>query len=286
METVSCDTPSDDERLYQLIQQEAWGEALRWLHRAWRQFEGDARARRAAEIFDEAFLEDLEARPLEALEQRLMLHHGRMRTLPEAEYDRLTGALARRVEAAGDEEAVRSLARLAADEGTSAPEVPAGRDAQRDEVEHEETTLRLTRIRPVEEGIDARSSLFKSEQERLFFEALRRVFPTYQVYPNAALSATLDFEGISDRLTRAERQYFFRALVDAVVVDPLDALRPVYFFELDSTHHDAPERRRNDRLKEAILTKAGQTLFRLRRRSGDASAEAFARAVRSVVEGK
>ena len=285
MENVSYDIPPDDERLYQLIQQEAWGEALRWLHRAWRQFEGDARARRAAEVFDEAFLEDLEARPLEALEQRLMLHHGQMRALTKAEYERFTGALARRVEAAGDEEAVRSLARLVADEGTSASEVP-GRDAQRDEVEHEEATLRLTRIRPVGERMDARSSLFKSEQERLFFEALRRVFPTYQVYPNAALSATLDFEEVSDRLTSAERQYFFRALVDAVVVDPLDALRPVYFFELDSTHHDAPERRRNDRLKEAILTKAGQTLFRLRRRSADTSVEAFARAVRSVVEEK
>jgi hypothetical protein len=45
-------------------------------------------------------------------------------------------------------------------------------------------------------------------------DALRTVFPTHLVYPNAALGATLEFERLQPKLSQAERDYFFRALVD------------------------------------------------------------------------
>jgi hypothetical protein len=45
-------------------------------------------------------------------------------------------------------------------------------------------------------------------------DALRTVFPTHLVYPSAALSATLEFERLQPKLSQAERDYFFRALVD------------------------------------------------------------------------
>lgn len=278
----AAEVPPDDERLYALIQQEAWLKALDWLHRAWRRLDGDARACRAAEVFDEAFLADLDARPLEALERRLMLHHGRMRALPDDPLARLTDALAERKQAAGDEEAVRSLRRLGADEGG---QQASGRRVRRDDVEVGDAPVRLTRVASPKGTLDARASLFKSEQERAFFETLRAAFPTHLVYPNAALSAALDFEQIEHRLSNAERDYFFRALVDAVVVDPLGDLRPVYFFELDSTHHDPAEARRKDRRKDAILAKAGQTLFRLRRTDAGAGREAFEKAIRAAVRG-
>lgn len=276
--------PPDDERLYALIQQEAWLGALDWLHRAWRQLDGDARARRAAEVFDEAFLADLDTRSSEALERRLMLHHGRMRALPDAQLARLTDALAERKQAAGDDEAVRSLQRL---ERENDQQQASGR-VQRDDVQREaldvgDAPIRLTRVSSPKGAPDAHASFFKSPQERMFFEALRAAFPTHLVYPNAALSAALDFERLQQHLSQAEQDYFFRALVDAVVVDPLNELRPVYFFELDSAHHDTAARRRNDRLKDAILAKAGQTLFRLRRSEAGAGKEAFSQAIRAAV---
>ena len=278
------DAPPDDERLYALIQQEAWLKALDWLHAAWRDLDGDARARRAAEVFDEAFLADLDARSPAALEQRLMLHHGRMRALPEAERARLADALAARSEASGDAEASRSPQRWRAFEnGRAGARAPANDDGQR--CETEAGGVRITRVDPKPGAPEGRASLFKSRQERVFFEALRAAFPTHLVYPNAALSATLDFERLAPRLAQAERDYFFRALVDAVVVDPHDRLRPVYFFELDSAHHDAAGQRRNDRRKDRILAKAGQTLFRLRRTDAEAGRAAFAEAIRMAIRG-
>ena len=47
-------------------------------------------------------------------------------------------------------------------------------------------------------GIDARKSMFNSYQESEFFIALKRVFDTYQVYPNVALSNIIDYDLIKD----------------------------------------------------------------------------------------
>jgi len=273
------DAMPDDEQPLALIQQEAWLKALDWLHAAWRDLDGDARARRAAEVFDEAFLADLDARSPEALEQCLMLHHGRMRALPEAKRARLADVLATRSEAAGDAETPRSQRRRAFENGRAGARAPANDDGQRRETEA--GGVRITRVDPKPGAPEGRASLFKSRQERAFFEALRAAFPTHLVYPNAALSAALDFE----RLAQAERDYFFRPLVDAVVVDPHDRLRPVFFFEMDSAHHDAAEVRRRDRRKDALLTKAGRTLYRLRRTNAEAGRAALEKAIRTAVRG-
>jgi very-short-patch-repair endonuclease len=250
----STEAPPDDAPLYALLQEQAWCEALRWLHRAWQRLDGDARARRAAEVFDEAFFADLAARHAEALAQRN--------------------------QAAGNDEAVRTLGRLATGDSRRVSLCAEGSREQ-----FEVDGVRITRIGPQRGVADARNSLFKSEQERVFFEALRTAFPTHLVYPNAALNAVLNYERLQKKITQAERDYFFRALIDAVVVDPLDDLRPVFFFELDSAHHDTPEARRKDRLKDAILAKAGQHLFRLRPCDSEAGYAAFAQAIRAAVRG-
>lgn len=277
---MAASTPPDDERLYRFLQQEAWLDALDWLHGAWRRLGGDERALRAAEVFDAAFFADLEARPQEALERRLMLHHGQMRALERKEHARITTELARRRQEVGDEAAVRALARLMDETRPPGPE----KVVRRSERGGEDRSVRVTRVSAVTEQPDARRSLFKSEQEHIFFEALRDVFPTHLVYPNAALSATLDFDRLAGALTSAERRYFFRAVVDAVVVDPLEEMRPVFFFELDSALHDTAERREKDRLKEHILARAGQVLFRVRSAEAGTERTAFARALQSAVE--
>ncbi|MGJ7513040.1 DUF2726 domain-containing protein [Pseudomonas baetica] len=106
--------------------------------------------------------------------------------------------------------------------------------------------------------------LFKSQQEENFFEAVRRVFPTYNPYPNVALSSVLDINAFKDDLTSKEHSYFFRAVVDSVVFDARDSYTPKFFFELDSVHHDSAQARENDSMKDAIFRAANVKLTRIR----------------------
>lgn len=54
--------------------------------------------------------------------------------------------------------------------------------------------------------------LFKSKQEENFYEAVRRVFPTYHPYPNVALSCVLDYQAIKGQLSEKARAYFLKPL--------------------------------------------------------------------------
>lgn len=106
--------------------------------------------------------------------------------------------------------------------------------------------------------------LFKSQQEENFFEAVRRAFPTYNPYPNVALSSVLDIDSFKDDLTPKERSYFYRAVVDSVVFDARDSYTPKFFFELDSVHHDSAQAQENDAMKDAIFKAANVKLTRIR----------------------
>lgn len=106
--------------------------------------------------------------------------------------------------------------------------------------------------------------LFKSQQEENFFEAVRRAFPTYNPYPNVALSSVLDIDSFKDELSPKERGYFFRAVVDSVVFDARDSYTPKFFFELDSVHHDSLQAQENDAMKDSIFKAANVKLTRIR----------------------
>lgn len=114
---------------------------------------------------------------------------------------------------------------------------------------------------------DATTSLFKSQQEYLFYKAVREVYPNFLVLPNVALNATLDFDVIKDSLSNEEKKYFFRALIDCVVVDTENDYKPTLFIELDSVYHDNDKQIKKDKNKDNILAKAGQKLIRVRRLS-------------------
>jgi hypothetical protein len=114
---------------------------------------------------------------------------------------------------------------------------------------------------------DRSISLFRSPLEQAFHRAVREVFPTHTPIPNVALKAIVDAQALKPYLSGAERSFLHTALVDCVLVDPHDDHRPVAFFELDSTHHDAPDRRTNDAHKDRILACAGHRLYRLRPRA-------------------
>lgn len=118
---------------------------------------------------------------------------------------------------------------------------------------------------------DARRSLFRGSEnseyqshEQVFYYAIREVFPTFLIYPNIALNTVIDFNKIKNKLTKEEKDYFFRALIDCVVIDQENDYKPLLFIELDSKAHDGSKEMKNDQMKNKILSEAGQTLYRIR----------------------
>lgn len=134
----------------------------------------------------------------------------------------------------------------------------------------------LTTENLVEENAnDLRKSMFNSYQETEFFLALKRVFDTYQVYPNVALSTILDYDSIKNNLNYKENDFFLKTTIDFVVFEPFDNYFPIYFFELDSPHHDKINQKEKDRMKDKIFSLSGQKLYRIRKRDISISVAEF-----------
>ncbi len=125
--------------------------------------------------------------------------------------------------------------------------------------------LYVTENKDIETKNDFRKSLFNSIQEVEFYLALKRVFDSYQVYPNVGLSSILDFDSLKDNLTSQERTFFFQTSVDFVVLEPFRNYFPIYFFEIDSVWHDAYEQIQKDKIKDKIFSLSGQKLIRIRK---------------------
>ena len=130
---------------------------------------------------------------------------------------------------------------------------------------------------------DASISLFKSNQEYQFFKAVRECFPMFLVIPNVAINAVLNFDLIKDKLTQEEKDYFFRALIDCVVIDTEKHYKPIQFFELDSVYHDSEKQFQKDKLKDNILAVGGQKLLRIRRVTAKQDESDFVRLIREKV---
>jgi hypothetical protein len=127
-------------------------------------------------------------------------------------------------------------------------------------------------------------NLFKSPQERYFFEAMRAAYPTYHPYPNVALSCILDFKKIEDLLTPGEKKFYFKSIIDCVVFDSTKEYKPLFFFELDSSYHDNEKSKINDALKKSIFEKANVKLFSIRHdNANEASKENFEKIIIDLV---
>lgn len=143
---------------------------------------------------------------------------------------------------------------------------------------------RIGRRPPVDESDlpDGLRSLYRSDMERRFHRAVVEVFPHFLAVPNAALQTVVEFEFVRHRLTEAERAYFFRALVDVVVIDPQRDMRPVYLFELDSPFHDDPGTKERDDMKDRIVEAAGARLYRIRPADVRSGPAVFTAALRRI----
>lgn len=134
------------------------------------------------------------------------------------------------------------------------------------ELEHSQPDeLKATENREIDFSHDFKKPLFNSLQEVEFFLALKRVFGTYQIYPNVGLSTILDYEKIKSYLSQKEKDFFFKSSVDFVVFEPFSNYLPTYFFEIDSIWHDSSEQKEKDKIKDKIFSIAGQRLIRIRK---------------------
>ena len=129
---------------------------------------------------------------------------------------------------------------------------------------------------------DHRKTLFNSYQEVEFFLALKRVFDSYQIYPNVGLSSIIDINKIKEKLDQKEIEYFFKSSVDFAVFEPFKNYIPIYFFEIDSVYHDTEEQIVKDRIKSKIFSLSGQKLYRIRKNIDSVDEEEFEKLIRDI----
>lgn len=113
------------------------------------------------------------------------------------------------------------------------------------------------------DALGIRRSVFRSEQERTFLQALALRFPGLHAFPNYPLDQLADFDKLRALLDEETLQYGRRCRVDAVLVVPTEG-DPVAAFELDSPLHDDPKQARLDRLRNRLLRAIQIPFFRLR----------------------
>jgi len=134
-------------------------------------------------------------------------------------------------------------------------------------IEHDkEEYIKITH-NPIPINIKSSTPLFKSKEEQKLYLALRRIFDTYLVYPNVAMSNIINFEAISERLNPKERDYFYKSVIDFVVFDQFEGYEPIYFLELDSVWHDLDKVEERDKMKDKMFSLAGLKLIRIRHKA-------------------
>lgn len=113
------------------------------------------------------------------------------------------------------------------------------------------------------DALGIRRSVFRSEQERTFLQALALRFPGLHAFPNYPLDQLADFDKLGNLLDDETLEYGRRCRVDAVLVVPGEG-DPVAAFELDSRYHDEPAQARRDRLRNRLFRVIQIPFFRLR----------------------
>jgi very-short-patch-repair endonuclease len=143
------------------------------------------------------------------------------------------------------------------------------------------STIRVTESKS-SGGADYTISLFKSRQERDFFDAMREVFPNNMVYPNVAVSCLVNTQALEAVLKPEDKGVLYTAIIDLVVFDA-STLKPLYFFELDSAFHDLQERKAKDQAKDRIISLAGGKVFRIRKVHRETGRDEFIQLIKEIL---
>jgi hypothetical protein len=113
------------------------------------------------------------------------------------------------------------------------------------------------------DALGIRRSVFRSQQERTFLQALALRFPGLYAFPNYPLDQLADFDKLKLFVDKKTLAYGRQCRVDAVLVVPGEG-DPVAAFELDSRLHDEPAQILRDRLRNKLFRVIQIPFFRLR----------------------
>ncbi len=115
--------------------------------------------------------------------------------------------------------------------------------------------------------------IFNSPQEKELYFAAKNIFPEYVLLPNISLSTIIDSK-VCDFLDQRTVSYFYKATLDLCIVNPTSFF-PEIFIELDSSWHDKPRNKDNDKMKDDIFKASGIQLHRLRKKENKDMTEVF-----------
>jgi very-short-patch-repair endonuclease len=281
--------PPNQEDIYKLLAAENWPALLSFLWENPQVIATDAIIRHAIDTCESVFFAKLDTEAdkeklINTLESFYVLHTQKKYQLAGERFKLVTVELVRLWRDKNLEQAYHR-ARLFPTDELCQSVIKEYEDALPRQVAHTQTSLISVTENKNVADFDGRCTLFKSKQEKEFYEAVRDAFPMYIVYPNVAVSSILDFGLLKDRLTSAERTYFLQATVDCVVFDyHSEMYLPKYFYELDSVYHDWPGRKVKDGYKDNILAIAGQTLYRIRREGVTQGRGDFTKLIREITE--
>jgi hypothetical protein len=113
------------------------------------------------------------------------------------------------------------------------------------------------------DSLGIKRSVFRSERERKFLQALALRFPGLHAFPNYPLDQLVDFEKLRTLLDAETFQYGRSCRIDAVLVVPGEG-DPVAAFDLDNRQDDDPDKARRDLLRNRIFRVVQIPFFRLR----------------------
>jgi len=292
----------DPERIVALAHDGDWGAAWSLVHDAAEVIETDTRISWAASTLTDATFRRLANGSVtpdlaESLERLILLHSGGLYHVSGERFQTAVVRLVRFHRDRNNLEDARHYARfcptaepcadvLADREGRppglqQPDDIRSGPEVASREIDHDLAHRFSVSVTDPAESANHRRDPFRSGAERAFYRAVREVYPTYLPVPNVSLKTLVDADAIKPQVSGAARSLLYTGLVDCVLFNPESGLRPVACFELDSSHHDAPDRRENDRHKNRILALAGYRLVRIRPR-GESDRDAFVRLLRSL----
>ena len=270
---------------------ENWDPVITWLYKNQQTIPKDDLLRFAAGIFAAEFFAKLPTYPLDQpnigtyLATLWSLHRRQLYVLEPAHYRLLITQSALRN--SQDPDRAYQFAREFPDDEACQAIIAAYERRRPRPLNHSQSrTIQVTQqpVAPTLAAQDYRITLFKSCQEKQFFQALVNNFPSYNVFPNVAISCLLDREALKPLLTTDEHKLFFTGIVDFVIFDRAQDLLPVHFFELDSPHHDTESAQQCDQAKDGIFLKAGVTLHRIRKMDREVTEREFTLLIRELIQ--
>lgn len=274
------------EEIYKYLKEENWKELLNIFYKRKDLIRSDTLLQQSLTVTLTVITQkaiELEESPafIDALEEILQLKAGKFIKLEEKQIELITRAIAN-----GKRENLQYsylYANKYPEDALCSQIISEYEKKFSDKIKHSlDERLTFAEIKGVNKENDFRKSLFNSSQEVEFFLALKRVFDTYQIYPNVGLSSILKYDSLKEFLSSKERDFFFRSSVDFVVLEPFKNYLPIYFFEVDSVWHDTAEQQERDKMKDKIFAIAGVKLFRIRKLDVTISEVEFERLLREI----